>query len=184
MCCSDYRQCQRARLRDAPRRPALAPDREIAGQIRLVELAAGARGGRGGRAADHLGPVPLRLARSCRPGRRRTFPSGSPTSRWPRSRCSSRSAAGRRRLPAERDQLPVVGGRRRLFPARRAGASAAGSSASWCGRRSRRRGRSSSAGPKPTIVWAEPLIHIAPHDQPPPDGARGRAEPSGHVRGL
>ena len=41
-----------------------------------------------------------------------------------------------------------------------------------------------SAGPKSTIVWAEPLIHIAPHDRRRQTVRARRAESSGHVRGL
>ena len=54
----------------------------------------------------------------------------------------SRAAAAR--LPAERDQLHVVGDRGRLFPAASGPTSAAGSSASWSGPASARRGRSAT----------------------------------------
>ena len=82
------------------------------------------------------------------------------------------------RLPAERDQLPVVGGRRRLFPARRPGASAAGSSASSSGPRSWRRGRSSSAGRTPRSSGPSRLIHIAPHDRRRATVRAAEAEPA------
>ena len=110
----------RARVRHDPRRLALAPDREIAGQIRLVELAAGARGGGAGRASqviwdlfhygspDHIDQGGAGLPRAIHRFRARRG-RGAAVGQRP-------AAAG---LPAERDQLPVLGGRRRLFPARR-----------------------------------------------------------------
>ena len=53
-----------ARHSHGSRRRPLASDRNRAGSLRLVELSAHAARRRGGRGAGHLGPLPLRLARS------------------------------------------------------------------------------------------------------------------------
>ena len=163
--CSRLSAVQAARFRHDPRWPALASDREIAGQIRLVELAAGARGGRRGRDPGHLGPVPLRLARSRRPGRAPIFRSDSRISRSPRWKCSSRSAAARRIVcplneinflswAVDDDYFPHVGPDER----------------GWFKRQLVRTAITAAKAikqrwPDSTIVWAEPLIHIAPHDR-------------------
>ena len=38
--------------------------------------------------------------------------------------------------------------------------------------------------PATTIIWAEPLIHVAPHNHRPIERARRRAKPQRHVRSL
>ncbi len=105
-----------------------------------------------------------------------------------RAGCARGAAVGQRpraaRLPAQRDQLPVLGGGRRLFPAASARTSAAGSSVSWCRPRSRAARAIKQRWPEATIVWAEPLIHIAPHDRRRQTVRARQAEPSGHVRSL
>ena len=174
----------RARLPDPSRRPALAPDRESARQVRLVELAADARGRRGGRAADHLGPVPLRLARSCRPGRRPDFPDASPISRSLRSRCTQ-SVSGGRRSSARSTRSTSCPGRSTTAISRASGPrSAAGSSASSSEPAIASARAIKQRWPSSTIIWAEPLIHIAPHDQRRADSPRRRGQPSGDVRSL
>ena len=187
---SDYRQCAEARLRDVARRPPLAPDREIARQIRLVELASRARSGRADRPADHLGPVPLRLARSCRSGRRRTSPNASPNSRSPPWSSTSRSAVAGDRLPDERDQLPLMGRRRGLFPAESGRTSKAGSSASWCAAESWPPEPSSSAGRRrrssgPSRSSTSPRTTSgAPQSAPPSETSRACTKPMTGSSGL
>ena len=86
-----------------------------------------------------------------------------------RARGARGAAIGQRppaaRLPAQRDQLPVVGGRRRLFPAGRARRARLVQAAAGSDGDHAPQGRSSERWPDATIVWAEPLIHIAPHDR-------------------
>ncbi len=143
----DYRTCRQLGFAHAPGRAALASDRESAGPVRLVELAARARSRREPGVAGHLGPVPLRLARSCRPGRRRL----SRSLYRLRDGRARGAAVGQQtraaRLPAERDQLHVLGGGRRLFPAGRAGSARLVQATSSSARGSPRQKRSASAGP-------------------------------------
>ena len=112
-----------------------------------------------------LGPVPLRLARLHRPGCRRL-----PRALHRLRACSARGATvGQRtaadRLPLERDQLHIVGGGGRIFPA-----ASGPMSVGWFKRQLVKAGndgsqrRSSGIGPTRSMMWAEPLIHIAPHD--------------------
>ena len=109
---------------------------------------------------DHVDPGRRRLSRALhrlRAGRARSAAVGQPA-----------SAA---RLPAERNQLHVLGGRGRVFPARRARTNAAGSNASWCGPAIAAAKAIRERWPDATIIWAEPLD---PHRaaQPPPANAR------------
>ena len=81
---------------------------------------------------DHLGPVPLRLARLRGPGGARTFRSASPTSPWRRWSSGRRHQPAADGVPAQRDQLHLLGGGRRLFPAGPGRRSKAGSRSRWC----------------------------------------------------
>ena len=82
------------------------------------------------------------------------------------------------RLSAERNQFPVVGGRGRLFPARRAGR------AGWFKRQLVRAAISAAKAirerwPDATLVWAEPLVHVAPRTIAAERSARRRGPAQG-----
>ena len=154
----------RTRLQDAARRPALAPDRESA------------RASTTGRAGCRRSRPPSRWAcrssgicsitapRTTSTRVRRIFRNASRISHWPRWKSSSRSAAGRRWSVRSTRSISCRGRWTTAISRTSARSSAAGSSTSSSGPRSPRAKAIKHDWPKATIVWAEPLIHIAPRD--------------------
>ena len=161
----DYRLCKRARLRHHPRRAALASDREIAGQIRLVELAARARGRGGASGSRSSGTCSITA-----PPITSTRPADDFPERFTDFALAAlevqQSVSGRPPIVCPLNEInflswAVDDG---YFP--RVGPDERG----WFKRQLVRTAITSARAikqrwPSATIVWAEPLIHIAPHDR-------------------